>query len=109
MDEVIRQTLHWQPHTNTLTAVRTQPTEKLILDRNREIRENDLMGDLSFGRQIASIPLNMWEKAIRDGFALMHPDKTEREREMNRYLQSVEGRQCLLHEKKQKYWRGGLC
>jgi hypothetical protein len=107
MDEVIRQDLHWQPHTNTLTTIRTQPTQELILDRNREIRENDLMGDLSFGRQIASIPMNMWEEAIRDGFSLNHPDREIGERELHRFLQSPKGKQCLLQEKRQKYWRGG--
>lgn len=106
MDEVIKQTVHYQAHDDTLTTVRTQPTEGLILERNATIRNNDLMGDLSFGRQLASIPMNLWEAGIRAGFAMNHPDPEIAEREIFRFLNSDQGKPCLLHEKKEKYFNG---
>jgi hypothetical protein len=38
----------------------------------------------------------MWEKAIRDGYQLNCKDKDIAEKEMHRYLQSPEGRTCLV-------------
>ena len=99
MDEVIRSQYHYQPHTDTLTHVRTQPTEGLILERNADLRKDNAMADLSFGRQVASIPLNMWDAAIRSGFALNHPDNETAERELFRYLQSDAGRACLVRDR----------
>lgn len=37
---------------------RTQPTDKTILQRNQDIRNNKAYKDLSFGRHVACIPLN---------------------------------------------------
>lgn len=99
MDQVIKSEFHYQNHTDTLTHVRTQPTERLILERNAELRKDNALNDLSFGRQVASIPFIMFEKAMRDGYDLTNPDSEIAGREMMRYLQSEDGKLCLVRDK----------
>jgi hypothetical protein len=102
MDEVFNSRLVYQDHEDKLYHEVTQPTENLILERNKELRNNpgvlrDLgEGDNTFGRQVASIPLVMYEKAIRDGYDLNNRDAQIATREMMRYLQSSEGQLCLV-------------
>jgi hypothetical protein len=102
MDEVFKSRLVYQDHEDKLYHEVTQPTENLILERNKELRNNpgvlrDLgEGDNTFGRQVASIPLVMYEKAIRDGYDLNNRDAQIATREMMRYLQSPEGQICLV-------------
>jgi len=103
MDEVFRSDLHFQEHTGELTHKLTQPTENLILARNAELRKNPgVIQDLGkqsggvFGRQVASIPMIMYEQALRDGYQLNSGDKEHQGKEMARYLQSTEGKQCLV-------------
>jgi hypothetical protein len=87
-----------------MTHVATQPTENLILHRNAELRKNpgvihDLgaQGDSgTFGRNIASIPFILYDKAIRDGFEINAKDAEHRSKEMFRYLKSDEGKTCLI-------------
>ena len=104
MDEVIRSDVHFQEHTEVLTHVQTQPTEDLILQRNAELRKNPgVIRDLgsqdeggSWGRNIASIPFIMLERAIRDGYELRSGDAQHRSKELFRYLKSDEGKKCLV-------------
>lgn len=104
MDEVFRSDLHYQDHTDVVTHKLTQPTEDLILKRNAELRKNpgvirdlgEQSKDGSFGRQVASIPFIMYYKAIRDGYELNSGDKEHRLKEMFRFLQSEEGKKCLI-------------
>lgn len=84
----------------------TQPAEDLILERNAELRKNpgviqDLggNGENSWGRQVASIPFIIWEKAIRDGYWLNCPDSKIAEQEMHRFLMSEDGKKCLVQGK----------
>jgi len=85
---------------STLYHRRTQPTEDLILARNERLRNDPgALRDLSFGRQVASIPFNMWEKAIRDGYDIACPDSDIAGKEMMRYLRSEEGQTCMVQEK----------
>lgn len=96
-DGVFKSELLFCDHTEEVARKLTQPTEDLILNHNAELRKNKgALRDFEFGRQLASIPLNMWEKAIRDGYDLQSKDKQIREREMARYLRSPEGRACLV-------------
>jgi hypothetical protein len=106
MDEVIRSDLHYQEHTGELTHKTSQPTEDVILARNAELRKNPgVIHDLGaqsgkpWGRQVASIPFIMYEKAIRDGFDLNCKDAKERSNEVARYLRSDEGKKCLVQGK----------
>lgn len=104
MDSVIKSEVHYQEHTNTLTHKTTQPTENLILDRNAELRKNPgVIRDLgqgqsggTWGRQVASIPFILFEKAIRDGYKLNSKDQKLAASEMHRFLQSAEGKTCLV-------------
>ena len=104
MDSVIRSDVHYQEHTGVLTHKTTQPTEALILQRNAELRKNPgVIRDLgtgqeggSWGRQLASIPFIMLEKAVRDGFDLRNRDGKIRSRELFRYLKTDEGKLCLV-------------
>ena len=94
-------------HLNEVAHIRTQPTEDIILARNAELRKNPgALHDLgarsnegTWGRFVASIPFNMFEKAIRDGYDLNNRDSDIAAKEINRYLQSVEGKTCLIQEK----------
>lgn len=106
MSKVIRSDLHYQEHTGELTHKTSQPTEDIILARNAELRKNPgVIQDLgaqsgrTWGRQVASIPLIMYEKAIRDGFDLNCKDAKTRSNETSRYLRSDEGKKCLVQGK----------
>lgn len=103
-DEVIRSDIHYQEHTGVLTHKTTQPTEDIILTRNAELRKNPgVIRDLgagspggSWGRNVASIPFIMLEKAIRDGFELDSTDGDHRSKELFRYLKTEEGKKCIV-------------
>lgn len=103
-DEVFRSEIHYQEHTGVITHRTTQPTEDIILERNNELRKNPgAIQDLgsqspggTFGRQLASIPFIMFEKAIRDGYELNAKDNKHRSNELFRYLKSEEGKKCLV-------------
>lgn len=104
MSDVIKSDIHYQEHTGELVNRTTQPTEDIILDRNAELRKNaGSIRDLGkgqeggvWGRQVASIPFIVYEKALRDGYELNHRDKEHAGKEMNRFLQSIEGRACVV-------------
>ena len=103
MDDVIRSDVHYQEHTGVLTHKTTQPSEDLILHRNAELRKNPkVIRDLgskeggTWGRQIASIPFIMYDKAIRNGFELNHKNAEHREKEVFRFLQTEDGKKCLV-------------
>ena len=62
-------------HIDEVAHKQTQPSENIILARNAELRNNPgSIKDMEWGRMVASIPMNMFEKAIRDGYALNHYD-----------------------------------
>ena len=104
MDEVFKSEFHYQEHTGVLTHKLTQPSEDLILARNARLRSNPgVLNDLgknseggTWGRLMASVPQNMYEKAIRDGFDLNSKDAHHAGLEMNRFLQTPEGKTCLV-------------
>ena len=107
MDEVIRSRIHFQDHTDTMTHVTDQPSEGVILNRNAELRKNPgAMRDLgegseggTWGRSVANIPYIMLEKAKRDGYDLDSKDKEHRSKELFRFLNSEEGKKCVIVEK----------
>ena len=104
MDEIFKSDVHFQEHTGELTHKLTQPSEQIILDRNARLRNNPgALRDLgqgqeggAWGRQVASIPMVIFEKAKRDGFDLTNPDTEFAGREMNRFLQTPAGKSCLV-------------
>ena len=94
-------------HIDEIAHKRTQPTENTILARNAELRKNpksimDLgakSGEGTWGRLVASIPFNMYEQAVRDGYDLNNRNSEISAKEINRYLQSIEGKTCLVQGK----------
>ena len=106
MDNVFKSDIHYQDHTDELTHKVTQPSEDIILNRNQELRKNaGVIQDLgaqskgeggTWGRQVASVPLIMFEEAIRNGFDLNSKDSEHAGREMMRFLQSEKGKICLV-------------
>jgi hypothetical protein len=77
----------------------TQPNEDAILEENANLRKDNAYRDLSFGRQVASVPFIMWEKAIRDGYDLNSPDSEIAQKELFRFLRSPEGQICMVRNK----------
>jgi len=107
MNGAIKSDVHYQEHTGVLTHKQTQPTEDIILSRNSELRKNaGVIRDLgagqeggSWGRQVASIPIIMYDKALREGYDLNNKNHTVAAAEMNRFLQSTDGKMCLVQGK----------
>ena len=106
VDNTFKSTYHFQEHTGQLTRSLDQPSKKLILERNAELRKNpgaiiDLgkQSGESFGRQVATIPMIMLYEAMANGYDLMAKDKDIAAREMNRFLRSPEGKSCLVQGK----------
>lgn len=99
MSKVIRSQLLYQPHTNQLLHRQSQPSENLILERNQELRKDNALGDLSFGRQVASIPFIIWEEAIRNGFDLANPNGEIAGKEIARFLRTEKGKTCMVRDK----------
>jgi len=104
MSGVILSKLHYQDHEDRLYHETSQPSEDAILERNAQLRNNvGAIRDLgegqeggTWGRQVASIPFIVYEKAIRDGYDLNNPDSKVSGMEMARFLQSTEGKLCLV-------------
>ena len=91
-------------HDDVLHHRLTQPSEDLILENNAELRKNPgIIRDLgaqseggSWGRQVASIPQIIFYRAIKQGFQLNAKDSELAGREMHRFLQTDEGKKCLV-------------
>lgn len=107
MDKVFKSDFHYQEHTGEITHALTQPEENKILARNAELRKSEgAIQDLGaqseggvFGRQVASIPMIIYEQAKRDGYDLDNPDSSIAEKEVFRFLNSDIGKTCLVREK----------
>ena len=98
-EAVIKSEVKWDASEGKLHHLRHQPSEGLILERNKRVRNEKPLKDLSFGRQIASVPFITWEWAVRNGFDLNCPDKDIARKEMHRFLTTtVEGRACMVQD-----------
>ena len=71
MDSVFKSEVHYQDSTDVLTHKVTQPSEDIILARNAELRKNPGVindfggkGSQTWGRQVASIPMILFDNAI---------------------------------------------
>lgn len=99
-DSGVLSTFHYQPHTDVLSHHRSQPNEDLILERNQSLRnEPEAFAKNDYMHQLASIPLIMWDNAIRDGYELNAPDNGIAEKELMRFLRSENGKICLVRDK----------
>lgn len=107
MDPVIQSEYHYQNHTDVLTHKTTQASEKTILERNSELRKNEgAVKDLghesgeTWGRQVATIPLILLQKAEKSGYDIHNKDQMIASTELHRWLQQTpEGQSCLIREK----------
>jgi hypothetical protein len=103
----IQNDIIYQPHTDELIGVMSQPTTELIYRRNAELRKNKgALHDLcdrseggSFGRQIASIPISDYYEAIENGYNLNSKDAKIATSEMMRFLNSEQGKKSLVVNK----------
>lgn len=104
MDEVFKSKLIYQSHEDVLYHEVSQPSEDLILAQNAELRKNPgVVKDLgegqeggTWGRMVATIPMIMIDKAIRDGYDLYNSDQDIASRELFRFLNSEQGKKCLI-------------
>jgi len=108
-DSVIRSEVHYQNSTDELFHKTSQPSENLILERNKNLRNSGHKLEFGagnpgkggkWGRQLCSVPLITWEWAKRNGFDLDCPDKEIADKALMRFLKTVEGRACLVTEEK---------
>ncbi len=84
----------------------TQPTDTLIYERNAELRKNTgVIRDFgaqtsegSWGRQVASIPMNDLEWARRNGYDIFSPDSKRASSELMRFLQSPLGQKSIIRD-----------
>lgn len=89
------------------THVITQPTEDIILERNKQLRQNPAaLRDLgqgseggSWGRLVATIPENLLIWASRNGYDVFCKDNDISSKELFRFLQSEKGQACLVRER----------
>lgn len=104
MDEVFRSNIVYQDHSDELFHEVTQPSEDLILERNKELRKNPgVIRDLgaqgpggTWGRSVAVIPFITLEWAKRNGYELDSGDAEHRSKELFRFLRSEKGKECLI-------------
>ena len=87
-----------------LYRILTQPTEDLILERNKQLRNNPgSLKDLEFGRQVASIPFNIWEKWRREYPELTQGDAAQRKQCILSLINGTElGRACKVQDETAK-------
>ena len=101
-------------HGSELTHKLTQPTEDMILARNARLRScPGVVNDLgkgseggTWGRWVASIPELNYNAAIKAGYDLNAKDPKRRAAEMNRFLATPIGRECLIQADGKKYYLG---
>jgi len=103
---IVKSELFFQEHTAELVHRTTQPTEDLILTRNSELRKNvGAIRDLgskseggTWGRQVASIPFIKLQEAVKLGYDIFCKDQKIASKELFRYLNSEEGKPCLIRD-----------
>jgi hypothetical protein len=101
-------------HGSELCHKLTQPTEDMILERNKRLRNNPgAINDLGkgneggiWGRWAASIPELNYNAAIKAGYDLNAKDPKHRAAEMTRFLATPIGRACLIQADGKKYFLG---
>ena len=99
-DGVLKQEIATQAH-EPLKVVSniTQPDRGLILDRNKQIRDNKLERDLSFGRHVACIPLEDLNVLRRQYPELNAKDGKTRTAAWARVLKDPSNRKYLVVDK----------
>jgi len=84
-------------HGRAVVETGMDPGERaLILERARALRNERVLRDLSFGRQVASIPIEDYYRVLRERPGLASNDRDERERAWSEFLSSEEARMFLV-------------
>jgi hypothetical protein len=105
MDEVFKSELYFE-HDHLVHRL-TQPSEDVILERNKRLRQNTgVINELkdegeTWGRMLCSVPMIIWDKAIKDGFDLNNKDSKISNRELFRFLATDIGKACLVEERRE--------
>lgn len=106
-DPVFKSVIHLDESTEKMTHVLTQPTEDIILERNKGLRNNPgVIRDLgaqseegTWGRMVASIPMGLMLWASRNGYDIYNRDSEIASKELFRFLQSEKGKPCLVRDR----------
>lgn len=104
MSDIIKS--RWVEEGGKLYHERTQPTAELIYERNKELRKNNgAIRDLgsqseggTFGRQVASIPMNDLEWAMRNGFDIYSKNAKHASNELMRFLKTPLGQKSIIRD-----------
>jgi hypothetical protein len=105
MDEVFKSELYFE-HDHLVHRL-TQPSEDAILERNKRLRQNTgVINELkdegeTWGRMLCSIPMIIWDKAIKDGFDLNSKDSKTANKELFRFLETDIGKACLVEDRRE--------
>lgn len=96
-DEVFNSVL--ERNGDRMVRALTQPTQDLILNRNAELRKNPgALKDLTFGRQVASIPFLDYLKIKKDYPDLDKMDGKSRSALLLKILNKPENRHYLVRD-----------
>ena len=106
MDEVFKSELFFEQ--DHLVHRLTQPSEDIILERNKRLRNNPgVIRDLqdedgeTWGRLLCNIPMIIFQQAIKDGFDLNSADAQTAKKELTRFLATPIGKACLVEDKRE--------
>jgi hypothetical protein len=101
-DEVFTNTLV-QNGPDEVVGLLQQPSDEIILERNKQLRNNPgAQRDLTFGRQITSIPMIDW-LVLKKKYPKIadYSDPVGRSAEIMRIMRLPENRKYLVRDKKQ--------
>lgn len=103
-DSVFKTKVTRQESTGEYFTTLEQPNRDLILERNKKLRNSKgVLNDLSFGRQVASIPAEDWEYFLRKNPDYYRMDKALREKTLFNFLRTDErGKACMIVEENTK-------
>lgn len=89
-DGLFLERYRYQPHEGKLYRELSQPSRRLILERNAELRKSEAVRDLSFGRLALTIPLEDWQDLRARYPELASKDGEIRARAWQRFISSAE-------------------
>jgi len=82
-----------------VTSVLEQPNRGIILERNKQIRDNKLEKDLSFGRHVACVPIADLERLRKETPDLNAKDGKIRQAAWAKILKDPANKKYLVVEK----------
>jgi hypothetical protein len=97
-DGLFKSTLDTHQATGEVGHLFEQTNRDIILERNRELRKSpNAMNDLSFGRQLASVPLEDWQWFMQQNPGYYQMPKKEKEKCLMNFLKNTDrGRASMV-------------